>query len=70
MAAILKMEKLQYLQNRSTVFDQILHSDTHWASRLHDLSKYSNFQKFKMADGRYFLKKTLKAMSLQLFHRF
>jgi len=55
MAAILKIGKncKAHLQNRSAIFDEILHSVTHWASRPRELSKYSNFQKSKIVDGTF-----------------
>jgi len=44
MAAILKIEKSQYLKNRSTDFDEIWNNDAHWPSESYRPEKNSNFK--------------------------
>ena len=62
-AAILKIEKLRYLQNRFDRFDEILHD------RSPERTSYSKIQILKNLRWPPF-KKTLKAITPQLFERF
>ena len=51
MAAILKIEKSQYLQKRLANFDEIMHDDTYFST-----SELTDVQKSKMADGHHYEK--------------
>ena len=52
-AAILKIVLSQYLSRKSSDFNEIWYADADFASKVGYLTKYQNFCKFKMADGRH-----------------